>query len=136
LEAPDALFVGMGRRGSPRIVPEGGFRQYLPNSMSFSFRMRPGPSITAATVDRVLEAIQRTGRRRTFDTLCSIHCATRNMDILDRSQIVAMQTPQGAFREILLTALESAGQQYTDDMEAIVALGHPIELVEGDPDAF
>lgn len=59
--------------------------------------------------------------------------------ILDRSAMVAVQTPQGAPRTLLLDALRSAtdaGVAFTDDAAAIAALGHDVVSVPGSQLAF
>jgi 2-C-methyl-D-erythritol 4-phosphate cytidylyltransferase len=59
--------------------------------------------------------------------------------VLDRSQIWAVQTPQGFRRELLLAAHQQAMQQgatATDDAGLVARLGQPVKLVAGDARLF
>ncbi len=51
---------------------------------------------------------------------------------LDRSSLIAMQTPQGARREILEEAFRQADSVFTDEMAMIEATGVSPSIVEGD----
>ncbi len=55
---------------------------------------------------------------------------------VDRSQLVAVQTPQGFPRDGLLAAYASAAEDYTDDAAVFAAAGLPVTVVDGDPLAF
>ncbi|GAB2466765.1 2-C-methyl-D-erythritol 4-phosphate cytidylyltransferase/2-C-methyl-D-erythritol 2,4-cyclodiphosphate synthase [Conyzicola lurida] len=55
---------------------------------------------------------------------------------VDRSQLVAVQTPQGFPREGLLAAYATANEDYTDDAAVFAAAGLPVTVVDGDPLAF
>jgi 2-C-methyl-D-erythritol 4-phosphate cytidylyltransferase/2-C-methyl-D-erythritol 2,4-cyclodiphosphate synthase len=55
---------------------------------------------------------------------------------VDRSQLVAVQTPQGFPREGLLSAYAAASDDYTDDAAVFAAAGLPVTVVDGDPLAF
>jgi 2-C-methyl-D-erythritol 4-phosphate cytidylyltransferase/2-C-methyl-D-erythritol 2,4-cyclodiphosphate synthase len=57
-------------------------------------------------------------------------------ETLDRSQLVAVQTPQGFPRAELVAAYAAATEDYTDDAALFAAAGHPVSVVEGDADAF
>lgn len=55
--------------------------------------------------------------------------------VVDRSALRIVQTPQGFVRTVLVDALEhaeTAGLDVTDDASAVAALGHPVCLVDGD----
>lgn len=57
-------------------------------------------------------------------------------DTVDRDGMFAMQTPQGARREVLLQALQAAsdaGVAVTDEVEALRRLDIDVRLVVGDP---
>jgi 2-C-methyl-D-erythritol 4-phosphate cytidylyltransferase len=59
--------------------------------------------------------------------------------VLDRSQIWAVQTPQGFRRQVLLAAHQQAMQQQaqaTDDAGLVARLGHLVKLVAGDSRLF
>ena len=55
---------------------------------------------------------------------------------VDRSELVAVQTPQGFPRDILLQAYRAASEEATDDAALVAAIGHPVRIVAGDPLAF
>jgi 2-C-methyl-D-erythritol 4-phosphate cytidylyltransferase len=56
--------------------------------------------------------------------------------VVDRSTLVAVQTPQGFRREVLAAAHESADAQATDDAALVEALGYKIVDVPGADEAF
>lgn len=61
------------------------------------------------------------------------------VDVVDRSELVAAQTPQGFPRFLLeqgYTAALDAGAEYTDDAALFAAAGHPVRHIEGSPRAF
>lgn len=135
--APEALFVipgGANRQESSLLgvaaVPQE-FEIVLVHDAA-------RPFVTDGAITRVIEAVQRTGAAGAgipmVDTLRQMR--GDRWQLLDRSEITGMQTPQGALRELLLTAHRTAGQVYTDEMELIAALGHPFEVVSGDSRAF
>ena len=55
---------------------------------------------------------------------------------VDRSALVAVQTPQGFPRSVLVAAYASADQDYTDDAALVAAHGTSVTVVDGDPLAF
>jgi 2-C-methyl-D-erythritol 4-phosphate cytidylyltransferase/2-C-methyl-D-erythritol 2,4-cyclodiphosphate synthase len=55
---------------------------------------------------------------------------------VDRSALVAVQTPQGFPREMLVTSYAAADRDYTDDAALVAASGHGVSVVDGDPLAF
>jgi 2-C-methyl-D-erythritol 4-phosphate cytidylyltransferase/2-C-methyl-D-erythritol 2,4-cyclodiphosphate synthase len=60
----------------------------------------------------------------------------RVLDTVDRTDLIAAQTPQAAGLGILRAALEAArsqGWEPTDEAAALTALGVPVRTVEGDP---
>ncbi|MCP5028537.1 MAG: NTP transferase domain-containing protein [Actinomycetia bacterium] len=52
--------------------------------------------------------------------------------VVDRSDLRAVQTPQG-FRAAILREAHEAGGEATDDAGLVEARGHPVVLVDGDP---
>jgi 2-C-methyl-D-erythritol 4-phosphate cytidylyltransferase len=59
--------------------------------------------------------------------------------VVDRSMLRAVQTPQGFRRDVLVEALaqaEQLGLEVSDDATAVEALGHPITLVPGSREAL
>jgi 2-C-methyl-D-erythritol 4-phosphate cytidylyltransferase/2-C-methyl-D-erythritol 2,4-cyclodiphosphate synthase len=55
---------------------------------------------------------------------------------IDRSELVAVQTPQGFPRRALADAYATASAEHTDDAALFAAAGHPVMVVAGDPLAF
>ena len=55
---------------------------------------------------------------------------------VDRSQLVAVQTPQGFPREGLISAYAAASEDFTDDAAVFAAAGLAVTVVDGDPLAF
>src|SRR5690554_536980 len=55
---------------------------------------------------------------------------------LDRSSLVAVQTPQGFPRAALESAYAVAEEEFTDDAALFAAEGHPVSVIDGDPHSF
>ncbi|MCU1527832.1 MAG: 2-C-methyl-D-erythritol 2,4-cyclodiphosphate synthase [Frondihabitans sp.] len=55
---------------------------------------------------------------------------------VDRSELVAVQTPQGFPREALAAAYSDAAEEYTDDAALFAAAGGRVTVVTGQADAF
>ena len=55
---------------------------------------------------------------------------------VDRSELVAVQTPQGFPRAELLAAYANATESHTDDASLFTAAGHTVTVIDGDPLAF
>lgn len=70
------------------------------------------------------------------DTIKSADVTGRVRSTLDRSQLVAVQTPQGFPRAALDSSYAAAAEEYTDDAALFAAAGHPVSIVDGDPLAF
>jgi len=91
------------------------------------------PFVDEAVITRVIEAVERTGAAApavaVADTLRIASPA--GYELLDRSKTLAMQTPQGGRKEILLEAHRRAAIVYTDEMALVEAIGKPCEIVEG-----
>jgi 2-C-methyl-D-erythritol 4-phosphate cytidylyltransferase/2-C-methyl-D-erythritol 2,4-cyclodiphosphate synthase len=56
--------------------------------------------------------------------------------VINRDDLVAMQTPQGASREDLLRAYAAASGVFTDDAELLRHFGHDVKLVQGNSANF
>jgi 2-C-methyl-D-erythritol 4-phosphate cytidylyltransferase len=100
------------------------------------------PLVTEAVVRRTLEAVRTHGAAVAgLPVGDSLHVlgATPAGGLarsLDREGLFAAQTPQGARRSWLLDALERAereGREGTDEAALLLAAGHPVVPVEGDP---
>ncbi len=100
------------------------------------------PFLAPAVAQRVLQAARRHGAAAPVvlvpDTLI------QDVDGFygppaPREAYRLVQTPQGFWRELLLEAHRKArqeGLEATDDAQLVLALGHPVALVEGDRRAF
>jgi len=55
---------------------------------------------------------------------------------VDRSQLVAVQTPQGFPRAALVAAYENASDDFTDDAALVATAGLAVTVIDGDPLAF
>lgn len=128
---PGAAFVAAGgnhRQESSRIATEQADGEIV------LIQDGARPFTSPELIDRVLDAIERTGAAapgiQVADTI-------RVRDgvgwaLVDRDRAVAMQTPQGARRELLMQAHKLATEVYTDEMELLAAAGVPFEIVPGD----
>lgn len=70
------------------------------------------------------------------DTIKQTDAAGGVQRTLDRSSLVAVQTPQGFPRAALDAAYADASEEYTDDAALYSAAGHPVTVVDGDALAF
>lgn len=73
-----------------------------------------------------------------IDTLKRVHDADV-IAAVDRSELVAAQTPQGFPRSLLEEAYAKAqveGAEYTDDAALFAAAGHSVQCIDGSPLAF
>jgi len=96
------------------------------------------PFVSSELISRTIAAIVRGGAAaaglKVTDTIKE-HTAD-GLKTLDRSRLVAMQTPQGSRVELLLEAHASAIGDYTDEMALVEAIGVHPTVVEGDPNNF
>ena len=96
--------------------------------------------VSVAVIERCIEAIRSKNIAcgvavRIKDTIKSASEDGRIEQTLDRSRLWAMQTPQGSVFPALLAAyeqLEATGQQVTDDLAVMEAVGQPTCLVAGE----
>ena len=58
------------------------------------------------------------------------------LETVDRSELMAIQTPQGFPREYLLAAHAVADNEFTDDAALVASIGHEVSVIAGDPLAF
>lgn len=130
--APEAEFVvagGATRQASSRIGVEAAQGDVI------LIHDAARPHVSEAVIDRVLDGIGRTGAAAAAipvtDTIRRID--ESDPTLVDRTNLLAMQTPQGARRELLLAAHAAATDAVTDDMELLAQAGIPYELVPGDP---
>lgn len=100
------------------------------------------PFLARAVAHRVLEAVRQHGAATPAtpvpDTLIRDEAEFYG-SVVPREAYRLVQTPQGFRRELLLEAhrkAREAGLEATDDAQLVLALGHPVALVEGDRRAF
>lgn len=70
------------------------------------------------------------------DTIKRVGAGGTVQGTVDRSELAAVQTPQGFPRELLVAAYASATTDETDDAGLVAAAGHPVTVVQGDAHAF
>lgn len=100
------------------------------------------PFVVQEAVERLLAAVTRTGAATLAipvpDTLVEERSGSYGA-VIPRERYRLVQTPQGFRRELLLEAHREAirlEQDYSDDAQAVLALGYPVALVEGDRRMF
>ncbi len=96
------------------------------------------PFVSHEIISRTIEAVKHSGAAAAAlpvtDTVKEV--IDSSVRTLDRSKLVAMQTPQGATVEILQQAHAGSTGEFTDEMALIEALGvHPV-IVTGEPNNF
>ena len=95
----------------------------------------------SALFDRVVSAVDASGEGAVpglpvSDTVKRTDAAARITETVDRSELVAVQTPQGFRREHLVEAYRIATAEATDDAALVAAAGHAVRIVPGDALAF
>lgn len=70
------------------------------------------------------------------DTIKRTDDAGLVVETVDRSVLMAVQTPQGFPRTHLVAAHEGATEEFTDDSALVAAAGYPVSVVAGDQLAF
>ncbi len=133
-DAPDALFVvrgGASRTESARI----GFQSVPEEYDCVLFHDAARPFVTERVVSNVINGVEKHGAAfpavPVTDTV-KMRDGER-YSTLDRSRLVAVQTPQGALRSSFQTAFQAAVSDATDDMALLEAAGIAAVAVEGDP---
>lgn len=91
--------------------------------------------------DSVVAAVRSSGRGvvpglPVADTIKQVDWLGSVERTVDRSQLVAVQTPQGFARDILEASYAAANQEFTDDAAVVAAAGHSVVVSDGDPLAF
>jgi 2-C-methyl-D-erythritol 4-phosphate cytidylyltransferase/2-C-methyl-D-erythritol 2,4-cyclodiphosphate synthase len=95
----------------------------------------------AALFDRVVDAVAASGAGAipglpVSDTIKRTDAGGAIVATVDRSELSAVQTPQGFPAAALRAAYEAAARDVTDDAQLMADAGHPVAVVEGDPLAF
>lgn len=91
--------------------------------------------------DAVASAVRATGHGvipglPVSDTIKRVSVDGAVHETVDRSELSAIQTPQGFPRDQLLAAYAAAERDETDDAGLVAAAGHPVSVVPGDAHAF
>jgi len=91
--------------------------------------------------DAVVSAVRATGHGvipglPVSDTIKRVSVDGAVHETVDRSELSAIQTPQGFPRDQLLAAYAAAERDETDDAGLVAAAGHPVSVVPGDAHAF
>lgn len=95
------------------------------------------PLVTPELIRRVFSAAQTHGAAvpvvPVVDTLRYAEGGFLQPGALPRAGLVAMQTPQGFRRDLLLPALRQCSEDLPDDAAALLLQGVPVAVVPGDP---
>ena len=99
------------------------------------------PFTPAAQFDLVAATVEATGGGvvpglPVADTIKRVDATAAVLGTVDRSELVAVQTPQGFPRAELVAAYADAAAEHTDDAALFAAAGHPVVVVPGDAVAF
>lgn len=99
------------------------------------------PLTPSVVFDSVAAEVLRTGAGvipglPVADTIKLVQDSGLVLDTVDRSVLMAVQTPQGFPREFLVEAHKAAEKEYTDDSALVAAAGYPVSVIAGDPLAF
>lgn len=97
--------------------------------------------VPVEVIDRVIAALDAADgavpTRPVSDTIRTVDASGELGSLVDRSGLLAMQTPQGFRREVLVKAHAAAeGADATDDVTLVEAIGGHVVAVEGDERAF
>lgn len=96
------------------------------------------PFVARVLIDRVLDAAARSGAAA---PVLPMHDTMREQSngqfaVIDRSKLVATQTPQAVLTGLLEEAYEKVPGEFSDDLARLEAMGHKPEFVEGEPANF
>ena len=96
------------------------------------------PFISHEVISRTIAGVRRAGAAAAAlpvrDTIKEVTDA--GVRTLDRSKLVAMQTPQAATLDLIRQAHAAADREHTDEMAMIESLGVHPEIVPGEPNNF
>ncbi len=99
------------------------------------------PLTPSIVFDEVLAAVRSRGHGiipaiDVVDTIKRVGDHGRVVATVDRSELAAVQTPQGFPRSALQAAYAAASSEFTDDAALAAAAGIPVDIVPGDSRAF
>ena len=94
------------------------------------------PLVSPELIKRVLASAEAHGAAvpvlPMVDTLRYVETGFLKPEVLPRAGLVAMQTPQGFRRDLLLPALKECDEDLPDDAAALLSRGIPVAAVPGD----
>jgi 2-C-methyl-D-erythritol 4-phosphate cytidylyltransferase len=94
------------------------------------------PLVSPELIKRVLASAETHGAAvpvlPMVDTLRYVENGFLKPEVLPRAGLVAMQTPQGFRRDLLLPALKECDEDLPDDAAALLSRGIPVAVVPGD----
>ncbi|TFC07487.1 2-C-methyl-D-erythritol 4-phosphate cytidylyltransferase [Cryobacterium mannosilyticum] len=95
----------------------------------------------SALCDAVVDAVRATGNGivpglAVVDTIKRVDDRGTILGTVDRSELSAVQTPQGFPRDVLVAAAAAATGEATDDAAVVASAGHPVNVIPGDALAF
>jgi 2-C-methyl-D-erythritol 4-phosphate cytidylyltransferase len=93
------------------------------------------PLARSALVASVIDAVREGADAAVPGLEVTDTIRSRDGGVLDRSQLVAVQTPQ-AFRAAVLRRAHEGEPEATDDSALVEAVGGSVVIVEGQPDNF
>lgn len=95
------------------------------------------PLVSADLIQRVLTTARHYGAAvpvvPVVDTLRHVKNGFLRPETIPRTGLVALQTPQGFRRDLLLSALQQCSEDLPDDAAALLLQGVPVATVPGDP---
>ncbi|MGV8857846.1 2-C-methyl-D-erythritol 4-phosphate cytidylyltransferase [Rhodoglobus sp.] len=99
------------------------------------------PLTPSAIFDSVVAAVRSSGAGvvpglPVTDTIKRIDGIGQIVETVDRSELTAVQTPQGFPREQLVAAHNAATGEFTDDAAVFAAAGHSVSVIAGDHLSF
>ncbi len=150
LDAARGIVERVGAAGDARVVAGGATRQgsvaaglaALPVEVEVVLVHDAARALTPpALFGRVARAVDETGAGvipgvPVADTLKRLDASGAVLGTVDRSELAAVQTPQGFPRALLDAAYAAATDDHTDDAALVAAAGHPVVVVEGEARAF
>ena len=148
--APEARLVEAAAAGRVRAVAGGATRQ---ESVRCGLAaLEPGtdlvlvhdvarPFVPESVIAAVVAALA--GGAAAVVPVMPVHDTVRQVSesgvlggVVDRASLVAVQTPQGFRRDVLVAAHEQGAAGATDDAMLVEALGHPVTAVPGADESF
>lgn len=127
--APGAAFVVSG--GETRAQSVRRALEAVPSGFEFVLvHDAARPFLDSSLVERLVDAVKAHGAA--YPSIAVTDTVRRGRELVDRSELRAAQTPQGARLDWLRAAMQDPTER-TDEMSYIQAAGYEFQSVEGDP---